>query len=264
MAPRKKFRVKVRVKVRNRLLRSGGAAAGIVLGLALAAWLSGQSLKASRSFFESRLTAFRPASVSVDCPAPEAAASARELLARASGAPLTGARCRELVAELKRRHPALSSARVSRNFFTGKAAVHAAVEPVVAPLLLNGATVYLGETGRFMRENLSGPQEPAFSTVVRGAAGPAPALVKFLRELGSLSVSLPSKPVKLECELKDGACAVTLADSTRVLWGGFEFTGLKVLRLTEVLKDAAAKNDGPLRVDLRSFKEGKIFVSASR
>ena len=264
MAPRKKFRIKVRVKVRNKLLRSGGAVAGVVLGLLLAVWLSGESLKAARRFLAGRLTAFRPASVAVDCPAPEAAASARELLARAARAPLTAGRCLELAAELKRRHPALASARVSRNFITGRAAVHAAVEPVVASLLLDGTTVYLGETGRFMRENLSGPRLPGFITEVRGSAGPAPALVGFLREIDSLSGLFPSKPVKLECELKDGTCAVTLADTTRVLWGGFEFSRLKVLRLTEVLKDVAAKSGGPSRVDLRSFNEGKIFVSAPR
>lgn len=264
MPPRKKFKVKVRVKVRNKLLRRGGAAAGIVLGLALAAWLSGESLKASRRFIESRLTAFRPASIAVNCLSPEAAASAHELLARALNSPLTAARCRELAEELKRRHPALAFARVSRNFFTGSAAVHAAVEPVVAPLLLNGTTVYLGETGRFMRENLSGPQAPGFVTVIRGEAGPAPALVKFLREINLFSGLFTSKPVKLECELRDGVCEFTLADSTRVLWGGFEFTRPKILRLSEVLKDAALKSGGPLRVDLRSFKEGKIFVSAPR
>ncbi|OGS14462.1 MAG: hypothetical protein A2234_04155 [Elusimicrobia bacterium RIFOXYA2_FULL_58_8] len=264
MAARKKFRVKVRVKVRNRLLRSGSTAAGIILCLALAVWLSGESLKASRRFIASRLTAFRPAAIVVDSPAPEAAASALELLSGQAGSPLTGARCRELAAKLKSRHPALASARITRNFFTRKAAVHVTVEPVVTPLLLNGTTAYLGETGRFMRENLSGPQAPVFTTEVRGPAGPAPALVKFLREVNSFSGQFPARPVKLECELKDPACTFTLADSTRVLWGGFEFTRIKVLRLTEVLKDASAKNDGPLRVDLRSFNEGKIFVSAFR
>jgi hypothetical protein len=264
MAVRKKFRVKVRVKVRNKILRRGGTVSGIVLAVALAAWLSGESLKASRKFLEGRLTAFRPAAVSIDCPAPEAAASARDLLAKALDAPLTAGRCLELAAELKRRHPALASARVSRNFLTGSAAVHASVEPVVAPLLLNGTTVYLGETGRFMRENLSGMQEPAFVTEVRGSAGPAPVLVKFLREIHSVSGLFPAKPVKLECELKEAACEFTLSDSTRVLWGGFEFTRLKVLRLAEVLKDAAAKSGGPLKVDLRYFNEGKIFVSAPR
>ena len=31
----------------------------------------------------------------------------------------------------------------------------------------------------------------------------------------------------------------------------------------EVMKDASLKTGGPLRADLRSFREGKIFVSAS-
>ena len=264
MAARKRFKRTMRVKVRNKLLLHGGAAAGIVMALALAGWLSGQSLKASRRFLEGRLTAFRPSSVAVDCPAPEASASARALLAAAVSAPLTSRRCSELAEELKRLHPALSSAHVTRNFLTGTAAVSAAVEPVVAPLLLDGTTVYLGETGRIMRENLSGPQDPAFITEVRGVTGPAPALVKFLGEIRSFSGLLPSKPVKLACELKAAACELTLADSTYILWGGFEFTRLKILRLSEVLKDASAKRVGPLRVDLRTFNEGKIFVSEPR
>jgi len=262
MAGRKRFKVKVRVKVRNQLLRRGGAAVGIMLSLAFAAWLSGPALRTARGFLTGRFFSFRPVSIVVNCSAPEAAASARDLFAGAVNSPLTAARCRELAEELRRLHPAISSAKVFRNFLTGKAEVSAAVEPVVAPVLLNGTTVYLGETGRFMSENLSGPQAPEFATEIHGTS-PVPGLVPFLKEVKSLYTLFSAKPVKLECA-GDGDCSVTLTDSTRVLWGGFEFTRLKILRLNEVLKDAAAKRGGPLRVDLRCFKEGKIFVSPVR
>ncbi|HBA61142.1 MAG TPA: hypothetical protein DCZ92_10055 [Elusimicrobia bacterium] len=259
MAGRKKFKVKVRVKVRNNLLRRGGAAAGIVLGLGFVVWISGYALRSSRDLISGRFFSFKPVSIEVNCPAPEAAASARELFSGTLNSPLTAGRCRELAAELKRRHPALSSAKVFRNFFTGKTEISAAVEPVVAPVLLNGATVYLGETGRLMRENLSGPQTAPFLTELRGAARVA-GLVTFLKDIKAQYALFSSKPVKLECG-PEPECSLLLEDRTRVLWGGFEFTGLKVLRLNEVLKDAAAKRGGPLRIDLRCFREGKIFVS---
>lgn len=259
MAGRKRFKFKVRIKVRNKLLRRGGAAAGIVLGLGFIVWLAGYALQSSRGLLDGRFYSFKPVSIEINCPAPEAAASARKLFAGAVNSPLTAARCRELAAELRRRHPALSSAKVFRNFFTGKAAVSAAVEPAVAPVLLNGATMYLGETGRLMRENLSGPQPQSFVTELQDAS-PVPGLVAFIIEVKALDTVFFSRPAKLECG-RDGAVSITLEDGTRVLWGGFEFTGLKVLRLNEVLKDALAKRGGPLRIDLRCFKEGKIFVS---
>ena len=262
MAGRKRFKVKVRVKVRNQLLRRGGAAVGIMLGLAFAAWLSGPALRSSRGFLTGRFLSFSPVAIIVDCPAPEAAASARELFSGAVNSPLTAARCAELADELKRLHPALSSAKVFRNFLTRKAEVSAAVEPVVAPVLLNGTTMYLGETGRLMGENLSGPQAAEFVTEMHGSS-PVPGLVAFIKEVKTFSALFTARPVKFECA-EDGACSFTLADSTSVLWGGFEFTRLKILRLNQVMKDVSSKSRGPFWFDLRLFKEGKIFVSSKK
>lgn len=264
MPPRKNFRVRVRGKVRNRILRRGGAAAGVVLAVALFAWVSGESLKASRRFFEGRLTAFRPDSVSVRCPAPEAAQEAARLLAEAAGTPLTAARCRQLAEELRRRHPGLSGARVSRNFVTGRASLEAEVEKAVAPVLSGGTTQYLGESGRLMAENLSGPLAVPFDVELRGGPGPAPELVSFLREVYPLADLFPARPRRLTCERKGWDCELALEDGTTAAWGGFEFARLKILRLSEVLKDAASKRGGPFRVDLRCFSEGKIYVSAAR
>lgn len=263
MPPRKKFRMKVRVKVRNRLLRRGGAAAGFVLGLSALLWLSGHALKVSRAMLGGDMLSFRPASVAVDCPEP-VEATAKALLSASLGKALSARRCDELEAELKRRHDALAEAAVSRNFFTGKASLTARAEPAAAPVLLNGATFYLGETGRFMRENLSGSEEPPFRTSVTGSAAPSPELVKFLGELRAWLDGFPYKPLALDCRLPERACSVALADGSRVDWGGFEFTRLKILRLSEVLKRAEARRSGPFKVDLRSFAEGKIFVSPAK
>lgn len=262
MPGRRSYKVRVRGKVRNSLLRRGGAAAGAVLGLLAAAWLSAAALKAARGFFGGGILSFRPDSFAVDCPAPAAAASAEELLSRALNAPLSARRCAELAAEIKRRHPGLAEVSVGRNFFTGKASVKAVPEETVSPVLLNGATSYLGVSGRFMPENLAGGDAPPFSVAVRTGAGEAPALAAFLAGLRPLAGLFARTPRLLDCPGVSGDCRLALEDGSTVLWGGFEFTRLKILRLNEVMADAARKTGGPLRVDLRYFREGKIFVSA--
>lgn len=259
---KKKYRVRVRLKVRNNLLRRGGAAAGAVLGLLFAAWLSGAALKSARGFFGGGIFSFRPDSFEVDCPSPEVSASARELMAKAVNLPLSAKRCAELAGEIKRLHPGLSSVSVGRNFFTGKARVKARPEEVVAPVLLNGATAYLGTTGRLMPESLY-PETPApFAVALRTQQQEAPALAAFLTEIKPLCGLFFRRPAVLECSGAPEDCRLGMEDGSSVLWGGFEFTRLKILRLNEVMADAARKTGGPLRVDLRYFREGKIFVSA--
>jgi hypothetical protein len=264
MAARTKYRVRVRVKVRNKLLRRGGAAAGLALGLLLASWFFGTAVKASRGFIGGRLLSFKPAAFEVDCPAPAAFASARDLMKETLNAPLTAGRCAGIAAELRRRHPGLSSVRVARNFLTGKARVTARTEEVVAPVLLNGATAYLGVTGRFIGENLSDVSAADIPTEVSWPAAEAPALAAFLKEIKPLLPLFYSKPARLQCPGRDWACRLRLEDGSTVLWGGFEFTRLKILRLNEVARDAALKRAVPFTVDMRYFKEGKIFVSAAK
>lgn len=262
MAARNKYRVRVRVKVRNKLLRRGGVAAGAALALILASWIFGAAVKASRGFPAWRLLSFKPASFEVDCPAPAAAAYARELMSGTLNLPLTAARCAGIAAELRRRHPGLSYVSVGRNFFTGKARVTARPEEAVSPVLLNGATSYLGVTGRFMAENLGAPSAADFPTEISWPAGEAPALAAFLKDLRPLLPLFYSRPARLECPGREWACLLRLEDGSTVLWGGFEFTRLKILRLNEVARDASQRRAPPFRVDMRYFREGKIFVSA--
>ena len=262
MPGRRSYKIRVRMKVRNSLLRRGGAVAGAVAGLLAAAWLSAAGLKAARGFFGGGILSFRPDSFEVDCPAPEASASAKELLSKVLNSPLSARRCAELAEEIKRRHPGLASVTVGRNFITGKASVKAVPEEVVAPVLLGGATAYLGVSGRFMTESLAGGDALPFPVSVRAGAGEAPALAAFLSGLRPLAGLFARRPLLLDCPGVSGDCRLGLEDGSTVLWGGFEFTRLKILRLNEVMEDAARKTGGPLRVDLRYFREGKIFVSA--
>jgi hypothetical protein len=261
MAAKRKFKVRVRGKVRNQLLRRGGVAAGLTAGLLAAAWLAGYAVKNSKAFIESRLQ-FRPEAVDVVCASAEALGSIRELASAAVKKPLSSGRAAELAAEIRRRHPGLASVSVSRNFLTRKASIEAEPEKVVAQVLSDGATAYLGVTGRLMGENLSGAGEAPFAVELRGAPGAAPELAAFLAELKPLAGLFYAEPARLACDGAGRDCSLWLRDGSVALWGRFEFTRLKILRLNEVMKDALAKSGGPLRADLRSFGEGKIFVSA--
>jgi len=262
VAGKKRYRVKLRGKVRNRVLRRGGAAAGMAVGALLAFWLLGAALRTARACVGARLLSFRPSAFEVRSPSPEVSASARELMAGAVKEGFTSGRCSEIAAELKRLHPGLSSVSVGRNFFTGKATVSASPEVVVSPVLLAGATVYLGASGRLMTENLSGQADPGLPVEIGWPAAEAPGLAAFLSELKPLLPLFYSRPEALDCPGSDWACRLRLQDGSTVLWGGFEFTRMKIIRLNEVVKDASLKRPGPFRIDMRYFREGKILVSA--
>ncbi len=262
MAAKKKYRVTVRAKVRNQLLRRGGAAAGVALGVLFASWIFGAGIKASRRFLENRVFSFRPGFFEINCPSPEVAASLKELADRAVKSRLSAGRCAEMEREVKSRHPGLASVKVSRNFLTGKAGITAVPEEVVSAVLADGATVYLGTTGRLMPEKLSASAADPFAVELVGAPREAPGFAAFLSGLKPLAGLFYSAPQSLYCDGSSWDCRLKLEDGTTVLWGEFEFTRLKVLRLNEVMRDASRKTAGPLRADLRSFREGKIFVSA--
>ena len=261
MATKRRFKVKVRGKVRNQLLRRGGMAAGVTLGLLLASWLAGAALKSWRGSWAYRL-AFKPEAFDIDCPSAEAAATLRELADSAVSKPFSSGRAAALAEEMRRLRPGLASVRISRNFLTRKASVEAVPEEAVAAVLAGGATAYLGVSGRLMPENLSGSEGVPFQVRLAGAEGGSPGLAKFLSGLKPLLPLFYSRPEALACDGPAPDCRLRLADGSVVLWGGFEFTRLKILRLNEVMNDALSKSGGPLRADLRSFKEGKIFVSA--
>lgn len=261
MPAKRKFKVRVRGKVRNQLLRRGGLAAGVALGLLALSWIGAAAFRGYRRAAADKLS-FKPELFEVNCASEEAAATLRGLAEEALKRPFSAGRAAELAAEMRRRRPGLASVEISRNFFTRKASVRAVPEQAVAPVLADGATAYLGVTGRFMPEDLSGEPAPGFSVRVSRAPREAKAFAGFLSEFKPLAPLFYSPPEALACDGAAWDCRLTLRDGSQVLWGEFEFTRLKILRLNEVMKDALEKSPGPLRADLRSFREGKIFVSA--
>lgn len=262
MVAKRKFKVRVRGKVRNKLLRRGGVAAGVILGIVLGSWLIASAVKNSRQLLGGPVFLFKPQIFEVNCPSKQAYDSLKQLASAAVKKPLTSLRAREMAEEIRRLHPGLASVKISRNFITGKASINAVPEEAVCAVLLDGATSYLGATGRIMPEKLSGGPPDPFAVELRHAALPAPELAAFITELQSMTGLFYSSPASLSCDGRTWDCSLRLEDGSVVLWGGFEFNRLKILRLNEVMKDALPRSAGPLRADLRSFDEGKIFVSA--
>jgi hypothetical protein len=198
----------------------------------------------------------------ISCPSEPAAAALRALAAGVGKKPFSSLRAAGFAKEIKKLHPGLASVTVSRNFLTRSASVTAVPEDAVSAVLADGATAYLGVTGRVMPERLSGPSGDPFTVELLHSPRSAPEFAAFLSELRPLAGLFYVRPVTLSCDGRSWDCSMKFEDGSAALWGKFEFTRLKILRLNEVMQDALAKSGGPLRADLRSFREGKIFVSA--
>jgi len=54
---------------------------------------------------------------------------------------------------------------------------------------------------------------------------------------------------------------IILDDGSKIVWGNLDFTREKILKLNIILKDAREKIPPPFKVDMRYFKNGKIFIS---
>ncbi len=259
---KRRYKVRVRGKVRNNLLRRGGIAAGAALGLAFSAWGLAAAARHSGRLLEARLFSFTPRAFSISCSSPQVYSGIKALADADLGKPFTSGAAADMAGEIKRLHPGLSSVRVFRNFLTGKVSVDARPEEVLSSVLSDGTTVYLGTSGRLMTESLSSGGEAPFAVELRNAPSSAPSLAAFVAQMRPMAGLFYSRPVSLFCDGRSWDCSFRLADGTEVLWGGFEFNRLKIIRLNEVMKDALSKTAGPLRADLRGFGEGKIFVSA--
>ncbi len=284
MAHAKKYRVKVRVKVRHRLLRHAGLALSVC---AAAAVLGCSALWAARAYSAlspGRFLAFKARSLSVTSPSEEISAEISRRMAAKMGASFFRTDSAALADGLKKTYPSLSRVDVRRNFFSGRVRVDAVPENIVAKVRLlpggrvqapgGGETFYLAENGRLLTEYYGPEPETIFETEVRAGRSPGLApLAAFLNELNALASGFSSRPIRLEYHAPgyvppSGAqagteqfCRLTLANGASVLWGDLEFTKAKISRLNEVLPAAARRLGGALKVDLRYFSDGKVFVS---
>ena len=263
MAASKKYRVKVRVKIQKRIFRTAGIAFS---ALAAAAILGCAGLAAVRLFSSlspGRFFSFTLKSVSVESPSEDISAEISRRMRRHLGGTFSSGDAQAFAAALKQSYPALSRVDVDRHFVNGRVFVRAESERVVAKVRFNGGDeFYLSEKGRLLGECYGAAPDNIFETDLYAApgAGLAP-LAVFLAELRLRAPEFSSRPVKLEYRGAAGFCRLTLENSAEILWGEFEFTKAKISRLNEVLADAARKIKGPLKVDFRYFKDGKVFVS---
>ncbi|HNT97123.1 MAG TPA: hypothetical protein PKK31_02520 [Elusimicrobiales bacterium] len=262
MARNRRYKVKVRFKVRKRSLGlAGGAALAVFLAVsavygARIAW-DWVSPRFSRGLIKFRLE--RPV---VEVPAASVEKWLAAHLESRKGEEWTRADLSRLLAKVKTRYPYLKDVSVSRNYLTGALRFRAGVETVVAPALRGGAACYLGESGRLFPEIY--PEAVPGGVSVSLPAGPDrfPSEAAFLARLNALSGLFDRRPLSLSCPHGKKTCRLALDDGSEVLWGGFEFTRAKILRLNEVLERSASRLKGPYKVDLRYFEDGRAVVSS--
>ena len=263
MAVVKKYKVRVRLKVRNRLLKTAGIAFSSLAAVVILGYTGLSAVRFVSSLTLGRLFSFTLKTMSVTSPSDEISAEISSRLSRYLGNTFSAVESRALVAALKQKYTALSSVDVDRSFVNGRILVRAESERVVAKVRLNGdKDFYLSENGRLLGENYGAEPADIFETDLYAAPGSGLVpLAGFLAEIRAKAPEFSSRPVKLECRGAVQVCRLTLENSTEVLWGEFAFTKAKISRLNEVLADAARKINGPLKVDFRYFRDGKIFVS---
>ncbi|OGS53368.1 MAG: hypothetical protein A3J79_02955 [Elusimicrobia bacterium RIFOXYB2_FULL_62_6] len=267
MRAAKKYRVKVRLKVRNRIARKTGA---IVAGLACAALIGygayrARGLAAAAGPVE--FFSFTAKELEVKSPSDVITADISALVKPRLGRRFTRADAKNLERVLRVRYPSMKRSEVRRSLLGGRVTVTAEAEPVVARVRLlsargGGGEFYLAENGRLLGETYGAAPADGFETSVYAEPGEVLApLAVFLKELKGLSEEFSSRPVALRYRRPEGACQLTLENDAEVFWGELEFTRSKVAKLNEVVRDAAQKISGPLKIDFRYFRDGKVFVS---
>lgn len=263
----KKYRVKVRLKIRNRIVKRAGAVIAALACLGLAGYGCYKARSLLSVSVPSDIFAFTLKSADVKSPSDSISADISSLLAPRMGRRFSGADADVLERTLRARYPALRRASVRRSFIGGRVTVTAEAEPVVAKVRLTpscgaAADFYLAEDGRLLGETYGTPPADPFETAVYADPGDVLApLAGFLKELKGLKDEFSFRPVSLRYRRPEGACLLTLENDAEVFWGEFVFTRSKVAKLNEVIGDAAQKISGPLKVDLRYFRDGKVFVS---
>ncbi len=262
MARNSRYRVKVRFKVRKRSL-------GVASVAALAIVLSVSAVYGTRIAwdwvsprFSRGLVKFKLESASVEVPAKSVEQWISAHLEARRGEEWTSADCARFLEKVEKRYPYLNDAKLSRNFLTGSLRFRAGVETVVAPVTRAGSSCYLGESGRLFGEIYPEAVPGGIGAILPASPDAFPDAARFLFRLNSLSGLFDSRPLSLSCPSAGGPCRLALSDGTEVLWGGFEFTRAKILRLNEILEKSASRLKGPYKVDLRYFEDGRAVVSA--
>lgn len=138
----------------------------------------------------------------------------------------------------------------------------AAVASVTGQRRAGAGPVWLGEDGKVFSAPVG---------MVSGAALPrvdlngwpdgsdlseAAGLVRAVAARGGF----PSEPTAYSYDARERGWRLELADGTRILWGGTDWTAEKLARLGEVFADALPRLGPGFTADLRYFEDGRILV----
>lgn len=80
------------------------------------------------------------------------------------------------------------------------------------------------------------------------------------RALGVFLMETPVAVSRMRFVSAEDGWEALLADGTKVLWGGLQFTREKAERLRQALDDARAQQAGEFTADLRYFEDGRILL----
>lgn len=259
----RKHKVKVRVKVRRRIYKNAALAVSGLLTILLFSYGSISVVKYAGVLFQGKYFSFNIKKIEISAPTDEIRTEISGLLVSKTGARFSREDAGLFTSELKKRFPALSLVEVNRNFLSGVVSVRAVAELPVAQVSLDGSSAMcLAESGRLFTQCYGEAPVSSFETELHGfVKGRLTAIAVFLKDLRVALPAFSVKFAKLECRSTEQSCIMRLATGDEVVWGALDFTKDKIARLNEILPDAAGKLGGPLKIDLRYFRDGKVFVS---
>jgi hypothetical protein len=208
------------------------------------------------------LVEFRLERARVEIPVSSVRSQIEARLSARLGESWTSADSRRFLEDLKSRYPYLKEPEFSRNYLTGSLLLRAGVETIVAPVSSGGGDWFLGESGRLFSAVYPEAVPGGITANLPSSGRSFPSVSAFLSRLNALSGLFGSHPNSLACSGAGDSCRLFLDDGTEVLWGEFEFTRAKILRLNEILKNSASRLKGPYKVDLRYFEDGQAVVSS--
>ncbi|MBI5595223.1 MAG: cell division protein FtsQ [Elusimicrobia bacterium] len=137
-----------------------------------------------------------------------------------------------------------------------------AVAAVTAPRRSGDGTAWLGEDGKVFSAPVGivageGLPRVALAGWPEGAdLAPTAALVRAV----AAQQGFPAAAAAYSYDARERGWKVELADGTRILWGGTDWTGEKLSRLREVFADALPRLGPGFTADLRYFEDGRILV----
>lgn len=169
-----------------------------------------------------------------------------------------------LLNDINKKFPYLSQLNISFSSITGTLSIRAKREGVIAVVKSGEEFKYALESGRIINSVSISTSDYITINCEDDCRYIDEESVSFIKELKKNISEFKYNISALKYNFKDKAIKLILDNDIMVIWGNFDFTYEKILKLNEVIKDAISKLHTPLKVDLRFFQEGKILVSENK